>query len=280
MIEYYQQPQFQAFSLEHLNTSGNRVGAMLAHGFMGTPAEMRPLAEELFESGMDCHMPVHPGMAGDMANIDSMTAGIWRRSMLDFWAEHTNRYTRTILVGYSMGGSAALQMAAQSAPDLLILLAPFIRINDRRAVLLPLAKHVVKEFQVLGSFDVADPNVRNWFASAMPGLDLDDPEIQRSLRKDTGVASSVIDELRKFGATGRRDAPRVTSPVVVIQGHQDVVVNPRHTRELVNSFQNLKSYHEIPGNHLITLDTVPSWTTVRALVLGEAESVIGPFTSE
>lgn len=275
MIDYYRQPQFQAFSLEHPNTLGNRVGAMLVHGFMGTPAEMRPLAEALFESGMDCQVPVHPGMASDIANINSMTAGIWRRSMLDSWAEHTDRYTRTVLVGYSMGGAAALQMAAQTAPDLLILPAPFIRINDRRAVLLPLAKHVVKEFQVLGSLDIADPNVRSWFASAMPGLDIDDPEIRRSLREDTGVASSVIDELRKFGAMGRRDVPRVRSPVVVIQGHQDNVVNPRHTRDLVGQLPQLQTYHEIPGDHLITLDSMPSWATVRSLVLSAAEATIG-----
>lgn len=242
---------------------------------MGNPAEMRPLAETLFAAGLDCQAPAHPGMAGDIARIDSMTADIWRRSALERWAEHTGRYDRTVLVGYSMGGAAALQMAAQRAPDLVILLAPFIRINDRRAFLLPLAKHVIKEFKVLGSLDVENPDVRAWFAAAMPGLDIDDAEVRQSLRDDTGVASSVIDELRKFGALGWQAAANVTAPTVVIQGGQDDVAVPRHTRALLDRLPNLRSYHEIPGDHLITVDSLESWPTVRSLVLSETGSVIG-----
>ncbi len=275
MIEYYQHPQFQPFALEQPENSDERPGVMLVHGFTGTPADMRPLAEALFQHGVNCHVPMHPGMEGDIANMNAMTAGIWRQSILERWAEHTGRYRRSVLVGYSMGGAAALQMAVQTQPELLILVAPFVRINDRRAIFLPLVKHMVKEFRLLGSLDFDDDGVRQWFRIALPGVDLDDPETRRMVRDESGIASPVIDELRKFGAMGRRDAPGVTAPVVVIQGHHDVVVNPRHTRELVDSFQNLQAYHEIPGDHLITLDTVPPWSTVRAIVLGEAESVIG-----
>ncbi len=278
MIEYYQQPQFQPFSLEQPDDSSDRPGVMLAHGFTGTPADMRPLAEALFEHGVNCHVPMHPGMAGDIANMNAMTAGLWRDNMLERWAEHTRRYRRSVLIGYSMGGAAALQMAVQAQPELLVLIAPFVRINDRRSIFLPLVKHMVKEFRLLGSLDFDDDGVRQWFRVALPGIDLDDPETRRTIRDESGIASPVIDELRKFSAMGRRDAPAVTAPVVVIQGHHDVVVNPRHTRELVDSFQNLQAYHEIPGDHLITLDTVPSWPGVRALVLGEAESVIGSVT--
>jgi len=276
VIEYYQQPQFQPFSLEHPDNSSNRAGVMLVHGFTGTPADMRPLAEALHQHDVDCHVPMHPGMAADIANMKTMTAETWRGSILERWAEHTRRYQRSVLIGYSMGGAAALQMAFQTRPDLLILIAPFVRINDRRAIFLPLVKHMVKEFRLLGSLDFDDDGVRQWFRIALPGVDLDDPETRRTVRDESGIASPVIDELRKFGAMGRRDAPTVTAPVVVIQGHQDVVVNPRHTRDLVDSFQNLQAYHEIPGDHLITLDTVPSWPTVRSLVLGESSSMIRP----
>ncbi len=248
---------------------------MLIHGFTGTPADMRPLAEALFERGVDCQVPMHPGMAADIANMNSMTAGVWRENMLDRWAEHTCRYARTVLIGYSMGAAAAMQMAAQTAPNLLILIAPFVRINDRRAIFLPLVKHLIKEFRLMGSLDFDNADVRLWFKAALPDLDLDDPETRRVVRDDTGIASPVIDELRKFGAMGRRAAPRVSAPVVVVQGHRDIVVNPRHTRELLDHFPQLRAYHEVPGDHLITLDSTPSWSIVRPLVLGEVEAVIG-----
>jgi esterase/lipase len=198
-----------------------------------------------------------------------MTAAIWRKASLERWSEHTARYRQAVLVGYSMGGAAAIQMAARTTPGLLVLIAPFARINDRRAILLPLAKRVVKEFRLLADLDYEDPEVRQWFKAALPGLDINDPEIVRRVKEETGIAAPVIDELRKFGNQARREAPTVSSPVVVVQGHQDTVVHPRHTRQLIDQFQNLVAYHEVPGDHLLTLDTVASWPTVRDLVLGE-----------
>jgi alpha-beta hydrolase superfamily lysophospholipase len=175
-----------------------------------------------------------------------------------------------------MGGAAALQMAARSAPDLLILLAPFVRINDRRATLLPVAGRFVKEVKLLANMNFDDPIIRQWLRAALPDLEVDDPEIQRRLREETGVSASVINELRKFGNAGRRAAFAVGCPVVVIQGHQDSVVNPRDSRRLCDAFTNLQAYHEISGDHLLTLATVPWWPRVLALVLDEVTG-LQPF---
>lgn len=274
MIEYYQQTQFEPFALEHPETGKNRCGAMLVHGFTGSPADMRPLARLLYDHGADARVIAHPGMASDIANLARATASTWREASLERWVEHTRRYNRTILVGYSMGGAAAIQMAAQSAPDLLLLIAPFARINDRRAIFLPVLKHRIKEFRLLSRVDFDNPDVREWFEAAFPGLDLDDPETRRMVREDTGIATPALDELRKFGAMGSLDASKVTAPVVIIQGRQDTVVNPRHSRRLADRFPNLQAYHEFPGEHLLTLDTVKSWPTVRSLVLTAASNLL------
>jgi len=274
LIEYYQQPQFEPFAMNHTGGADDRVGVMLVHGFTGSPADMRPLAQLLFDHGADCHAIMHPGMATDVGNLARTTAAIWRGASLECWAEHVGRYSRTILVGYSMGGTAAIQMAAGVAPDLLMLLAPFIRINDRRAVFLPVVKHAIKEFKLFSRVDFNDPLVREWFEAALPDLDFDDPETRRVVRDETGFAGPVLDELRKFGSMGSREAPKISAPVVIIQGLQDTVVHPRHTRRLASRFSNLRAYHEIEGEHLLTLDTVRSWPVVRSLTLGAAATLL------
>jgi alpha-beta hydrolase superfamily lysophospholipase len=176
-----------------------------------------------------------------------------------------------------MGGAAALQMAAQSAPDLLILLAPFVRINDRRAPFLPVAGRLIREVKLLANMNFDDPIIRQWLKAALPDLDVDDPDIRRRLREETGISGSVINELRNFGIAGRRVAAAIHCPVVIIQGHQDFVVNPRDTRRLSDAFSNLQAYHEIPGDHLLTLATVPWWSRVRDLVLDEVRG-LQPFS--
>ncbi len=279
MLEYYQRPQFAPFALEHERHDPDRLGIMLVHGFTGSPADMRPLAETLFELGADCHAINVPGHGVDIANLQSMTASIWHDAVMAAWAEHSQRYRRSILIGYSMGGAAAIQMAASHAPELLILLAPFVRINDRRAVLLPVAGRLIKEVKLLADLDFENPVIRQWIKAALPDLEVDDPVIQRRLREETGIAGTVINELRKFGAAANRAAPRVTCPVVLLQGHQDFVVNPRDTRRLSDRFTNLQAYHEFPADHLLTLSTVPWWDRVRNLVIDETRAH-RPFSAE
>ncbi|HYJ13272.1 MAG TPA: alpha/beta fold hydrolase, partial [Thermomicrobiales bacterium] len=197
MLEYYQRPQFAPFTLEHPEPIPERLGVMLVHGFTGTPMDMRPLAEELFNLGADCHVIGLPGHGTDIANLQTMTESKWRHAVQAAWMAHVRRYARRMLVGYSMGGAAALQMAAQFAPDLLILLAPFVRINDRRAPLLPIARRFMREVKLLASLDFDDPTNRQWLKAALPDLEIDDPGIQRQLREETGIPGVVINELRK-----------------------------------------------------------------------------------
>ena len=112
MLEYYQRPQFAPFTLEHPEPNPERLGVMLVHGFTGTPMDMRPLAEELFNLGADCHVIGLPGHGTDIANLQTMTEAKWRHAVQAAWMAHVRRYARRMLVGYSMGGAAALQMAA------------------------------------------------------------------------------------------------------------------------------------------------------------------------
>lgn len=274
MHEYYHRPQFAPFSLVHDDPAEPPVGVMLVHGFTGSPMDMRPLAKLLHERGADCHAIGLPGHGQDIANLQSMTATIWHNAVSAAWQDHTRRYTRTILIGYSMGGSAAIQIAASQAPDMMVLLAPFVRINDRRATFLPVAKHLMKDIKMLEKLDFENPVVRQWMETTLPGLQFDVPEIQRQLREESAVTANVINEVRKFGVAARRSASKVTCPVVVLQGHQDVVVNPRDTRNLCDRFPSMQAYHEMPADHLMSLDTVPWWPRVRSLVLYEIDSVL------
>ena len=134
----------------------------------------------------------------------------------------------------------------------------------------------MREVKLLASLDFDDPINRQWLKAALPDLEIDDPGIQRQLREETGIPGMVINELRKFGRAGRRVAPSVSCPVVIIQGHRDFVVSPRDSRRLSDAFTDLQAYHEIPGDHLLTLTTVPWWPRVRELVLDESRE-LQPF---
>jgi carboxylesterase len=94
VLEYYQRPQFAPFALAHPEPDPERLGVMLVHGFTGSPLDMRPLAEELFVLGADCHVIGLPGHGTDIANLQTVTESKWRQEVEADWSEHTRRYSR------------------------------------------------------------------------------------------------------------------------------------------------------------------------------------------
>lgn len=266
MNDWYQQERFRPFSILHEGGGDHRTGALLVHGFTGTPDEMRPLARVLSSLGIDAHVMLLPGMGPEIGRLGEMTASIWKDASIARWREHVERYPRTILIGYSMGGAIALLQAAAQPPDLLILLAPHVRMADRRAIALPLLKHIRKELLPFERTDFSDPGTRRWFEQTMPGLDLGDAAVQESLRTESRMPTPMLDELRKISAEGERAAAILQVPTVIVQGHADTIALPKHTRRIVAKTRNLVAYHEIAGDHMLPFDSFPTWPTVRDLV--------------
>ena len=55
------------------------VGALLIHGFMGSPKEMRPLAHALVEAGVSARGVQLPGFGPDRARLETVRVGYTRR---------------------------------------------------------------------------------------------------------------------------------------------------------------------------------------------------------
>ena len=275
MRDWYQQDQFKPFSLVHHDSDETRPGVLLVHGFTGTPAELRPLGNAMFDLGCDAHAMLVRGMGAEIDTLNSMTARIWRESSLERWRQHVARYPRSILIGYSLGGAIALIQAAEHPPDLLILLAPHLRLADRRGFLLPIAKHVVKELNQFGDTDFANPDTRLWWSRTMPGLDLDDPAVQESIRSATPMSMAMLDQMRRLSRDGERAARLVPSATVIIQGTRDTISLPRHTERMAKRLSNLAGYHAIPADHMLPFEAFPSWSQVRGLV---EDAVVDAFS--
>lgn len=266
MNDWYQQERFRPFSILHEHDGDHRTGAMLVHGFTGTPDEMRPLARVLAGMGIDAQVMLLRGMGPEIARLGEMTAGTWKEAAVARWRDHVERYERTILIGFSMGGAIALLQASAHPPDLLVLLAPHVRMADRRAIALPLVKHIRKEILPFERTDFSDPGTRKWLEQTLPGLDIGDPAVQTSLRTESRMSTAMLDELRKISAASERAAPALAVPTLIVQGHQDTIALPVHTRRLVGKMRNLVAYHEIEGDHMLPFDTFPTWPAVRDLV--------------
>ena len=246
--------------------------ALLIHGFLGSPRELRPLAQELASAGVTARGVLLPGFGADITRLKEVRAEEWLAAARAAWEQTRAGATRTTLIGFSMGGAVALRLAAEAglAPDQLILLAPHWKFADRRAVVLPVAKYVIREFKPFGRIDFDSPDMRRMLAELAPGADLDDPEVRHALRNSATIPTRALDELRQVGRSAAAGASRVGCQTTILQGLQDTTTLPAYSRELAARMG--ADLHEIPGDHLIVDPERSSWSAVRDIVVKLAAS--------
>ncbi|MEM7738688.1 MAG: alpha/beta fold hydrolase [Deinococcota bacterium] len=222
--------------------------ALLIHGFPGTPAEMRPLAEMLVSQGYEAHGLLLPGFGKDIGNLGQQTRHDWITHALSAWENLQQNAETVVLIGFSMGAAIALHVAAQSnhKPHRLMLIAPFWRFNAQFTWLLAIMRYLKPSLKPFAKADFNDPKVLEQFSSMFPDADLDNSTVQDALKNDIRLPSSALDELRRLGLSARNIVKQIQQPCLVIQGAADEVATPANTRELMQNLPTALTYSEIP----------------------------------
>lgn len=94
------------------------VGAVLVHGFTGTPYELHPLTAHLRAAGIDVVTPLLPGHGTSVADLARTKWTEWRDAVEHAFDELRGRHERVFVAGQSLGGLLALELASRRARDL------------------------------------------------------------------------------------------------------------------------------------------------------------------
>jgi carboxylesterase len=254
--------------------AGGDAAALLVHGFPGTPAEMRPLAETLHKQGWTVQGILLPGFGPQFSQILEYGQRDWLTAVEQALETLQRKYDPVILVGYSLGGALSLATAARFRAAGLVLFTPFWRLGTplQRLIGLVLRPFLPRYFRPLQKADFNDPNLRRSLREFFPDIDLDEPETQAQMR-DLQVPLSVIHQIMKAGRYGLRSARAVTTPTLVVQGVDDELVRPENTQKLVKRLGSRPSYLEIPGAHNMVDKGEPGWGILEQAVLEFVRSI-------
>lgn len=275
-FDVFSGPEHAPFRLEgKSDRDGNAPAALLVHGFGGTPAEMRGLAEALHREGWTVEALLLPGFGADIATLTGRRYEEW----LDAVAAAAHRLRdsghRLLLVGYSMGATLAMALAGRIRPDGLIVLAPFWWAEQpwTRLVEFFVRPFLPIGFRPLRKADFGDPKLREGVAKFMPGLNLDDPATQAAMR-DFRVPLGLIDQVRALSRRMWAGLPQVNVPTLVVQGARDSVVRTPQTRRLLERLPAAAQYVEVDAEHDLVLPQNPAWPQVEAAVVAFARNVL------
>ncbi len=195
------------------------VGVLLVHGFTGSPYEVRPVGAYLAELGIGS---IGVRLRGHGTHPNDMLGCTHRDWLADAEAglgELLARYRRVFLIGMSMGGTIALNLAARRANDPRIagvvpLCAP-LKLVDWRLGLAGILSRLIR-WQAWGRPDIKDQSA---WDSHVAYRRFRSPAILPLL----ALLRETIDLL-----------PRVRQPLMVVQARHDNVVPPTNAQLILD----------------------------------------------
>jgi carboxylesterase len=218
-------------------TGGRRIGVLVQHGFTGSPASMRPWAEDLAARGYAVEMPLLPGHGTRWQDMNKVTWADWTSTVEGAFDKLAAENDAVVAVGLSLGGALVLRLAADREEELagVVLVNAAVDTLRKDAVLLPFLKHVVPAF----------PGIRNDIKK--PGVD----EIAYPV-----IPLKAAAEMSAGWSDLRRDLPRITVPVLYFRSQEDHVADISSSRA-INAGLSSKDFEErVLENsyHVATID--------------------------
>jgi carboxylesterase len=103
---------------EPFSAPGGPFGALVLHGFTGTPASVYGVASALAGAGFAVEAPLLPGHGTSMDDLVGKRWEDWSGAAREAYDGLASRCDRMVVVGLSMGGTLACWLAARSPDEL------------------------------------------------------------------------------------------------------------------------------------------------------------------
>ncbi|MHB8827179.1 MAG: alpha/beta hydrolase [Acidimicrobiales bacterium] len=221
---------------EPFSSSGGSLGVLVLHGFTGSPASMRPLAEAIAAAGYSVELPLLPGHGTSIEDMKTTTWQDWTGAALAAYDDLAARSTRVGVVGLSMGGGLTAHVAQHREVAGCVYINPLVKpvAPELYAGLVELLAAGVEEFESIGE-DIKKEGVSEAAYPATPLV----------------CAKSLFDGV----AALHEGLPSISAPGLLLQSREDHVVTSDNGDALVELVSGpLERIWLEDSYHVATLD--------------------------
>lgn len=218
--------------------AGGSNAALLVHGFPGSPAQMRPLAEALQARGWTVQCIYIPGGSGGFTELSKLSGTEWTQTVSKAAAELAQVHPRLLVVGYSMGAAMTCASLSPQQVSGLVLIAPYQWKGGACERLMWACLH----------------------PAGLPGWHPPAIRLSHQLRE-------IVRHAYQPGWD------QCTKPILVIQGAQDTVAVPERSRLLALHCGPNAQYLEVPGDHLVLESKAPAFPEIARRVCDFADGL-------
>jgi len=228
--------------LNPLSQPGKR-SVILVHGFVGSPFDYKPLAEELRKEGFRVIAPVSPCQN---RTIMAYNRGAYTSEMYIDWLSNIVEQEKELfgkkpyLVGFSMGGALSTIIASRGIVEKLVLIAPFYSLpiaNDGIAQAAGLLKYFIPIIPKISKGKINDPSGYDRY---MPGSNI--------------ISLHAFQKLGELAKSAHNCVEKIDVPVLVVGSPNDRVASFEHTLKLFRSHPNSKIIDFPASDHIILYD--------------------------
>jgi carboxylesterase len=216
---------------------GGRVGVVLSHGFTGTPASMRPWADQLAAAGYTVRLPLLPGHGGTWQQANQSRWPQWYAAVERAYDEVAARCDVVFAAGLSMGGTLVTRLAEQKGDAI----AGLVLVNPSYGT---------------ERFDAKFAPYITWLIKSRPSIggDIKKPGVEEPANDRTPVVAFA--SLTKLWKVTLADLDKVRAPIRLYRSVEDHVVEPLSAK-LLKAGATSTTVEEIlleNSYHVATLD--------------------------
>ncbi len=216
---------------------------ILVHGFVGSPYDMKPLADVLADKGYRVVIPLVPGQTSSSKILarGGYTPQDYVNSLQKI-VDNEIKQTGLLpsLVGFSMGGATSTIVATEGKIYKLALIAPFFELTKNHTLYTNIASRIKHYIPVILKLSKGKINYKDGKKQYFPGSYF--------------ISLSAYYQLSKLGQLAKLRAADIDIPAIIIGSHNDEVASFKVTKDLFEGHQHVEIIDYPNSNHILLYD--------------------------